>query len=103
MQGSHDIYLDLDRLCVEVMDMNRKALQALQNAVGQAETTVAKLTALGWSGTAADAYLGKFSKYKGQARSLYVHVEEFNQALMRISENGDQVLSSGRKLVSRLW
>jgi uncharacterized protein YukE len=97
-----DIYLNLERLKSEIMDINDKKLREIDTAMQSACNAVATLTSCGWSGNAKDAYMERFSEYKCGMKIFSENVKEFNKQLKTIHTDGKKLLAQGNKIAVKL-
>jgi len=88
-----DVYVDLEQLKTEIINLNDKNLQEIDKAMKAVCTTVATLSACGWSGEAKEAFMKKFAVYKKSMRALYENTKEFNKRLKAIQLSGKKLIS----------
>ena len=97
-----DIYLNLEQLKSEIIDMNERKLNEIDMAMQSSCNTVAALTAEGWAGEAREAFLENFAEHKKNMRCLVEYIQEFNRQLLAIYKAGKKLSIQGDKLANKL-
>lgn len=93
-----DILLDLDKLRDEVIPLNKQKLEEIDEAMVNACNIVATLTSIGWTGMASDQYKNSFTEFKQQMRLFHLNLSMFNEQLIAINNDGDDVFARGSTL-----
>jgi len=97
-----DIYLDLEQLRNEAILLNDKKIQEINRDISAINSTVNRLTLLGWAGESREVFIEKFSVYKKDMGVFCEYLKEFNKQLKTIHSNGRKLKSQSRKISSVL-